>query len=125
MNWPQEPGPSSREALAGLREARRLLRRPAAPAMEACVPHLETAIRYLTSLESELRGRPAEDHGLVRGELQNIQRELRHVNALMENAGRFYSGLGQLLAAAGDSATYNPRGQVKTPAARPGLRLQG
>jgi hypothetical protein len=127
MAWAQEPGYSSRRAVEGLREARRLLRRPEAAALEASIPHLEPAIRHLTALENRLRGDPLAlpDRLQVRSEIHQIQREMRHVNALMESAGRFYAGLGQLLAAAGDAATYTPQGQLEGQVSRPRLQVEG
>jgi len=127
MTWTLEPGEPSPDALTGLREARRLLKRPCAPTIEACVPHLETAIRRLSALESQLRisGMGLAERGAIRDELQQIRREMRHVNALMESAGRFYAGLAQVLAAASQSAIYTPQGRIETPTGRGSLRVEG
>ena len=127
MTWTLEPGEPSPDALTGLREARRLLKRPSAPTVEACVPHLETAIRRLSALESQLRtsGMGLAERGAIRDELQQIRREMRHVNALIESAGRFYAGLAQVLAAASQSAIYNPQGRFETPTGRGSLRVEG
>lgn len=115
------------DALSGLREASRLLKRPSTPALEACLPHLEAAIRHLAGIEGELRqGSPAADRRRIRGEVQEISRELRRVNALLGNAGRFHAGLSQLLMAAAQSATYTGDGRLDTGASRrSGLRVEG
>lgn len=130
MAWLNEAGTlsaSSQDALDGLREARRLLRRPEAPALNACVPHLETAIRYLTALERRLRSAAPGSGGesQLRGEIEQVGREIEIVNALMENAGRFYAGLGQLLAAASQNVSYTAQGLIETEARRSRLRVAG
>jgi hypothetical protein len=127
MGWAQEPECGGSQALAGLREVRRLLRRPEAAALTASIPYLATAIRHLSALESQLRGQPPaiDDRPRICVEIRQLESELRHVNALMESAGRFYAGLGQLLAATGGAAGYNPRGQLEARAAGPRLLVQG
>lgn len=126
MGLAGQPGSGSRHAVEGLREAGRLLRRPSAPALEACVPHLETAIRHLAEIEGRLRqGDPATDRHQVRGEMREISRELRRVNALMSNAGRFHAGLSRLLAAASQSTTYNGDGRLNARTGPARLRVEG
>lgn len=128
MSPSAEPATSSQSALEGLRQARRLLRRPDAAALEACVPLLETAIQWLAAVENRLRA-PARDGGQAGGnpaEIREIAREVRIVTALVENAGQFYAGLGQLMAVAGQNATYTAQGQIEPqPPLRPKLRLAG
>ncbi len=116
-----------RDALNGLREASRLLKRPSVPALEACVPHLEAAIRHLAGIEGELRhGDPATDRRQIRGEMQEISRELHRVKVLLGNAGRFHAGLSQLLIAAAQSATYTGDGRLDIGTGRRGgLRVEG
>lgn len=127
MGWVEEPECGGGQALAGLREVRRLLRRPEAAALTASIPHLATAIRHLSALESRLRGQPpgVDDRPRIYVELRQFESELRHVNELMESAGRFYAGLGHLLAATGEAAGYTPQGQLEARAAGPRLLAQG
>lgn len=119
---------SARQARRSIGLIRRKLLNPAPEVLDACTPHLRTAIGSLENLQQLLEtstSRPGPARTALQTEVSELGRELRQVNSLMRNASAFYTGLARLLTPGNDGTIgYAPSGPV--PSRRPStLQLEG
>jgi hypothetical protein len=107
---------SARQARRSIGLIRRKLLNPAPEVLDACTPHLRTAIGSLENLQQLLAtstSRPGPARTALQTEVAELRRELNQVNSLMRNACGFYTGLGRLLAPDNDGTmAYAPSGPV-------------
>jgi len=120
MQQPAAELDSIRSARGHLAEIRSLLLRPHALTLDFCTGRLEEAASSLRALEQQLRTRPRSQTATagIRAELGELKRDLGRVNLLMEQASRYYNGLGGLLAAVAGGDAYTAHGG---PAALPAI----
>ena len=107
---------AARQARRSIGLIRRKLLNPTQEVLDACIPHLRSAIDSLEYLQ-RLLIKPDSQLGSCRAALENevheIRRELNNVNALMRNACRFYTGLARLLVPPPEETLgYAPSGPV-------------
>lgn len=93
---------------------RRRMLRPTPEALDNCHADLESAIAAMQRVESALQRDP-ETQLDARAELDQFRRNLAHVNALVKNAARFYSGWARLISPPEEAANYTPGGKATAP----------
>lgn len=116
---------SARQARRSVFLVRQKLLNPTHKALENCTPHLRVAIDSLARLQRLLQhpdpGMVSDRPGL-RKEVSELSRELRQVNALMQNACAFHAALASILSPQDDEGVgYVRRGIVPL---RPSSTLQ-
>jgi hypothetical protein len=106
-----------RQARCILERMRARLMRPTLDALDASTADLNLAVECLRQLDVSLQS-PIW-HGLIRRKVETevvaLRQALRTVEALLKNAGRFYAGLGRLLAPDDAPANYTSAGALASP----------
>lgn len=98
------------QARISLQKVRSKLLRPSAAALDSGAGELTVALECMQRLEPMLAARDRSGVGAeqtLRLEMAGLRRELQHVNALLESAGKFYEGWARLLSSAKDDAAVN------------------
>lgn len=117
-----------RQARRNISIVRRKLLKPTVEALDACVPHLHSAVDSIDWLQRRLGARESLSpgpRGRLQAEMAELRRDLSQVTALMRNASGFYGGLARLLSLQEDDLTgYAPNGAVSS-RAKPTLQLEG
>ena len=97
------------QVCGSLKEAREWLMAPSPANVERCIPCLEAAVDGMRLAESEI-GSKSENLPATRTEMESVRRELRTVNALLEQSAAIHRHWADLLgmAAPGYSADGHP-----------------
>lgn len=107
---------SARQARRSIGLIRQKLLNPTPEVLEACAPHLRTAIDALDHVQQVLAkpdSRSETSRTTLQIEMAQLRRELSQVNALLKNAARFYSGMARFLVPQVDeSISYAASGAV-------------
>ena len=114
---------SARRAQTSVREAGRLLARPAAATTEQSAHHVEAAIRCLETLRTLLGSRGEGTPAGLAAELVELQKEIFHTTALLERAAAFYFSWARLLYAA--ACGYTAAGEPASPGPVRRLSVEG
>ena len=116
---------SSRQEVERVRQARCLLERmrarlmrPTLEALNACSVDLDQAVECLRQLDVSLQSPiwTGLTRRRVEAEVVALRQALRSVEALLKNAGKFYSGLSRLLAPDEAPPNYTAAGSPGPPA---------
>ena len=117
-----------KEARRRVGEIRRRMLRPSTETLDLCRAELELAADALRRAEPVLRwaSRPRTDVLQdIRAELDRMRRDLAHVNALLTNAARFYTGWARLIAPTDGDANYTSGGAAAAPRMERQVVLRG
>ena len=119
-----DPTRSIKAARRSLETVRRRLLHPTLEAFCRCQDDIESTILSMRQVEARLQSGPKMRKTVqiaAGAELHRLRRELAQVNALLQNAGQFYSGWALLILPQDDvAANYTPAG---TTAERPERRM--
>lgn len=119
-----DPTRSIEAARRSMETVRRQLLHPTLETFGHCQRDIESTILSMRQVEATLQSRPQmikTVQSAAGAALHRLRRELVQVNALLHNAGQFYSGWALLILPQDDTAAnYTPAG---TTAERPGRRM--
>ncbi len=102
-----------------IREARQLmdrmrerLLRPSFESLAECTADLRLAVECIRKLDAQLPVWRGVQRRALEAEVIGLRRDIRSVEALLTNAGKFYAGLARLLASDQAPPNYTPAGSI-------------
>jgi len=105
--------------LVRIREARKIigrmrerLLRPSFESLAECATDLRSAVEYIRRLDAKLPVWQGVQRKALEAEVIGLRRDIRNVEALLTNAGKFYAGLACLLASDQAPPNYTPAGSI-------------
>ena len=119
---------SARQARRSVFLARQRLLNPTHKTLESCASHLRTAIDSLSRLQGLLeKPEPGakSDRLELRKEVSALGREMRQVNALMQQASAFHEAMSNIFAPPGDNSIRYVAGGVVVARPESTLRVEG